>query len=488
MAEEREDKPTQEDEEEHSPDRGATGGNTEETSREPTLADLAGMFQAHMLRQEARDAVQEQRYSALKNQFQQLQLEVQAHTPPGPEHAAGQRPDLQAQATVPPEGSPGGATSGRFRFSPEPRLEKLTENDDIEHFLITFEKISAACRWPKDDLVFHLIPLLTGKARSAYVHMDVDETHDYENVKNAILRKYDINPETYRQRFRNPDVEPGETPKELYVRLKELYQKWVRPKDKTVKDVGEMIILEQYLRMLSPELQIWIKEHDPPSAAEAASLADMFVAARRPGQPWSYSTWRAAKDNRQPFSPQYHQNATQSGGKAPFRENQPINTQTKQANRVPTCYVCGQEGHIKPNCPQNPLKLTQMCVVPRRNDSKTNDDQNMKMATVKVNGKTLKALIDTGSDQTLVHRKFVPPNIICTLETIPICCVHGDKKPYPTADMYLEVEGQTYLLNIGVSGNLPFPVVLGSDLPVLFDLLRKPHSCNVAVTRAQVGR
>lgn len=58
----------------------------------------------------------------------------------------------------------------------EPRLEKLSDSDDIEHFLITFERIAAACCWPKADWAFRLIPLLTGKARAAYVLMDADDS------------------------------------------------------------------------------------------------------------------------------------------------------------------------------------------------------------------------------------------------------------------------------------------------------------------------
>ncbi len=49
--------------------------------------------------------------------------------------------------------------------------------------------------------------------------MDVDDSLDYEELKSAILRKYDINREAYRQRFRSLDVEPLESPKELYVQL-----------------------------------------------------------------------------------------------------------------------------------------------------------------------------------------------------------------------------------------------------------------------------
>ncbi len=95
--------------------------------------------------------------------------------------------------------------------------------------------MAAVCQWPKEDWAFQLIHLLTGKARAAYVYMDVDDSLDYEELKSDILRKYDINRETYRQRFRSLDVEPLESPKELYVRLKELYGKWMQPKSQLRK-------------------------------------------------------------------------------------------------------------------------------------------------------------------------------------------------------------------------------------------------------------
>lgn len=65
-------------------------------------------------------------------------------------------------------------------------MEIITDND-IEHVLIAFECIAVACRWQKLDWVFHLMPLLTGKA---YVHMDIDGSFDYDQVKSAILSKY----------------------------------------------------------------------------------------------------------------------------------------------------------------------------------------------------------------------------------------------------------------------------------------------------------
>lgn len=83
----------------------------------------------------------------------------------------------------------------------EPRLQLLNEDDDVEHFLMTFEQIATACRWPRTDWAVKLVPLLTGKARSAYVNMDINESLVYDEVKAAVLKKYDINPETYHLRF-----------------------------------------------------------------------------------------------------------------------------------------------------------------------------------------------------------------------------------------------------------------------------------------------
>lgn len=312
--------------------------------------------------------------------------------------------------------------------------------------------------------------------------MDFNNSSEYEDVKAAILRKYDINPETYRQRFCSLDIEPEESPKELYVRLNELYGKWIQPRNKSVEEIGELIIMEQFLRMLSPELQVWVKEHGPKSAAEASTLADVFVAACNKSQPWSYNGWmavKAGKDSRRPVASQYHQRSTFGLGKPPIKENQ--QTQLKKNSNAPICFLCGHEGHFKPLCPKNPAKLTQICYAPRKNA--VNESQlSTKITMVKINGENLQALIDTGSTQTLVHRRHVPTNIICTVETVPDG-VHGDEKFYPTADMYIEVPGQTYLLNVGVADSLPYPVVLGEDLPVLFDLLNPVPSCNVVVTR-----
>lgn len=71
----------------------------------------------------------------------------------------------------------------------ELHMARLEDNDDIEHYLTTFERLAEVYKWPEEDWAIRLIPLLTGKARSAFVSMEPILTQDYKAVKQAILAK-----------------------------------------------------------------------------------------------------------------------------------------------------------------------------------------------------------------------------------------------------------------------------------------------------------
>ncbi|KAK1897769.1 Zinc finger protein 202 [Dissostichus eleginoides] len=85
--------------------------------------------------------------------------------------------------------------------------------------------------------------------------MDEDKSNCYPDLREALLVKFDISPETYRQRFRATSSPPGETPTESYHRLKGLYRCWMRPEQKSKEQLGETIILEKLLQVLPPDTQ-----------------------------------------------------------------------------------------------------------------------------------------------------------------------------------------------------------------------------------------
>ncbi len=140
-------------------------------------------------------------------------------------------------------------------------------------------------------------------------------------------------------------------------------------------------------------------------------------------------------------------------------------------------------------CPKMPVKPTHLCYVPRGQiSSPVEAERSLPMTTVELNVRKLAALIDTGSDQKLVHPKYIYPVLFRFTDKKAVHCVHGDEKLLPTAEVYVKVRGQTYLLEVGIANNLTFPVVLGHDLPMLCDLLQLVPTCNMVVTRAQARK
>ncbi|KAL7870568.1 hypothetical protein SRHO_G00080650 [Serrasalmus rhombeus] len=278
--------------------------STEVASGDPpaNVEQLCAMLQSFMTEQKGRDdylqkeaAKQELRWRSMQHQFSLLQEEVHKG------RAEGRCGQDQSEETTDfahtqilrrtQAGSADQINESETRHFtsqvsshtvwPTPRLPTLKESDDIEHFLTMFERIAQTANWPSGSWALHLVPLLEGKARAAYVAMDGMDIGNYYKVKDAILRKYEINKDTYRQRFRTNEIREAETPRELYTRLKGLYEKWMTPQEKSKEEIGDEIVLEQYLRMVRPELRRWIIERSPGSTLQAVEMSEAFVAARQ---------------------------------------------------------------------------------------------------------------------------------------------------------------------------------------------------------------
>lgn len=459
-------------------DQGADGGVAEErllpaeipaTGGDAAITALAQMFQSFMQYQKDRDERQEreasrreQNYKVLSHQVTQMQLDM--------------------------ERTRNGASEGAAKrvIDHEPRIAKLEDSDDIEHYLTTFERLAEVYQWPRGDWAVRLIPLLTGKARSAFVAMNPSQTRDYDQVKVAILKKYEIGAETYRLRFRSLSTPADETPTELYIRLKDLFSKWVHYEQSNKRDIMESLVLEQYLRVLYPEVRTWVKERDPDTAAEAASLVEAYIAAwKGPGATRYAGILHSLKGKSDGLGGGSN---SQSGPKIfkPSHSKPPtsaIMPQTAVKGEIVICYNCGEPGHTRPLCPLKKPKTTGLCYMPRPEQLRTQPDREP-VITVLLNGKPLSALVDTGCSHTLVQAQYIPRDSWSEGDAVTVCCVHGDSTELPTAEVYIEVCNQSYLMKVGVATKLPYPVLLGTDFPVLAELLQETVWCGV-VTRAQ---
>ena len=83
------------------------------------------------------------------------------------------------------------------------RLVPPFPEKEVDKYFAHFEKVADSLNWPKESWVLLLQSVLVGKAQEIYGSLSVEQSSNYEHVKEAILKAYELVPEAYRQKFRN---------------------------------------------------------------------------------------------------------------------------------------------------------------------------------------------------------------------------------------------------------------------------------------------
>ncbi|XP_036088530.1 zinc finger protein 446 isoform X2 [Rousettus aegyptiacus] len=80
--------------------------------------------------------------------------------------------------------------------------------------------------------------------------------------------------EASRQRFRGFCYQQVGGPREALTQLRELCRQWLRPEVHSKEQMLELLVLEQFLGALPPEIQAWVQGRQPGSPEEAAALVE----------------------------------------------------------------------------------------------------------------------------------------------------------------------------------------------------------------------
>ena len=92
--------------------------------------------------------------------------------------------------------------------------------------------------------------VLVDKAQEIYGSLSVEQSSNYEHVKEAILKAYELVPEAYRQKFRNNLKYDSKTHIEFAREMENLCNRWCHSKDSEVgegfKKPKQMVLLEEF--------------------------------------------------------------------------------------------------------------------------------------------------------------------------------------------------------------------------------------------------
>ena len=104
--------------------------------------------------------------------------------------------------------------------------------------------------------------VLLGKTREAYLALLVDQSSDYDMVKSAVLKAYELVPEAYRQKFRNSKKSDDQTYVEFAHTKETLFDHWCTSKE-VKNDFGrlrQLVLMEEFKNCLPSEIKTHLDE------------------------------------------------------------------------------------------------------------------------------------------------------------------------------------------------------------------------------------
>ena len=127
--------------------------------------------------------------------------------------------------------------------------------------------------------------MLRGKALDVYALLPVEQSLNYDVLKTALLKRYDLTEDGFKRRFRSSRPDSGETFIQFSVRLSSYMTRWIAMSNstKTFEGLFDLILRDQFLHVCNQELTVFLKQNVPTSIQEMAQLADQYREARYVG-------------------------------------------------------------------------------------------------------------------------------------------------------------------------------------------------------------
>lgn len=168
--------------------------------------------------------------------------------------------------------------SDSFDVSRYIRLVPPFREAEVDSYFVAFERIASKLKWPKEMWALLLQCSLTGKAQEVCSALPIEGSLDYETVKSAVLRAYELVPEAYRQKFRGHMKTVKQTFVEFVREKRVLFEKWcLSSKVTSLEEIQELILLEEFKNCVPANIVVYLNEQKVTSLADAAVLADEFV-------------------------------------------------------------------------------------------------------------------------------------------------------------------------------------------------------------------
>ena len=217
-----------------------------------------------------------------------------------------------------------------------PKLPCFVDGKDgIDRYLSRFETYAESMQWPKEKYALCLSALLTGKALEVLSRIPQDLVNDYDHLKTALLEKYQLTSDDFRNKFFSTKQAPNESAPQFMGKLKHYFTRWIALSntEESFEGVRELLLREQFLSSCPRNVSVFLREQVSDSIESMMELATRFTLAHS-----SESLSETMRDK-----VVYHPSV--------LPKHSP---QGRQANSRPArkCFLCDRPGHLATQCRQ----------------------------------------------------------------------------------------------------------------------------------------
>ncbi|XP_073721213.1 uncharacterized protein [Misgurnus anguillicaudatus] len=241
------------------------------------------------------------------------------------------------------------------------RLVPPFSEKDVERYFSHFERVAITSKWPKAVWTLLLQSVLVGRAQEAYSALSLEKSADYDEVKAAILKAYELVPEAYRQRFRSCTKMAQHTYVEFAKQKENLFDRWCTSQDVTSQEeLRQLILLEEFKNCLPEVVSVYLNEQKPKTLEQAAILADEFVLTHKVNFGDRQAEFQSKGQHKSRFV------------KSVFPVLPSVKKSTNDnLNSERACFYCKKVGHLIADCPvlskKQKSSKTVACVSPVNN-------------------------------------------------------------------------------------------------------------------------
>ena len=140
-----------------------------------------------------------------------------------------------------------------------PKLPAFVDGkDEVDAYLQRFERFADTAKWHKTGWASKLSALLSGRALEVYSRLLEEAARDYDRVKIALMKRYDLTEDGYRRKFRASKPEVDESLDQFIVRLDRYLLRGLELSDsaRTFDGLKDLIVKEQFIDSCPKDLAI----------------------------------------------------------------------------------------------------------------------------------------------------------------------------------------------------------------------------------------